>query len=145
MLKPGGVFGFTTWHREASWVADMREAFASFPFEAPFEFGLQTTEWGEWSDINWVRKMLVSKGLEDVKVDVFAFVTHVDNVEHFISNFSMSIDWVMNSVWTEEQRKAHPRDEVLGLLKEHLEKKFPGNEGWYSSWVALVASGRVPA
>ncbi|GAB1319398.1 hypothetical protein MFIFM68171_09608 [Madurella fahalii] len=144
VLAPGGVFGCTTWHKEASWVTHLKKAFASFPFEASFDFGLQTTEWGEWSDINWIRKMLVSKGLEDVKVEVFAFISHVDNLDYFLERFSMPIDSVLKSQWTEEQKKAHPREEVMRLVREFLEKKFGPDEGWESSWVSIIATGRVP-
>ncbi|KAK4188265.1 S-adenosyl-L-methionine-dependent methyltransferase [Podospora australis] len=143
ILKPGGVLGFTTWHRFPGFVEDISEAFKSFPFEAPFSYALQTTSWGNWENINWVRKTLEGKGLEDVKVDVLAHITRVDSTDHFLSHFGMMVDWVMNSGWSEELRKAHPKDEVFRLLRESLDQKYQ-NGPWELSWVSLIASGRIP-
>ncbi|KAL2132434.1 hypothetical protein VTI74DRAFT_3803 [Chaetomium olivicolor] len=142
ILKPGGVLGFTTWHKEAGWIGDVREAFKSLPFEAPFEMSLQTTAWGNWSDVNWVRKTLTQKGLRDVQVEVFAFLSHVKDADFFLANFGMMMDWIMTSCWPEELRKEHPKEEVHRLVKEYLEKKYEGG-GWECSWVGLIATGRV--
>jgi hypothetical protein len=144
ILEPGGVLGFTTWHRDTAWVMDIKEAFASFPFEAPFEVPLQLTKWGQWSDVNWARKTLEAKGLQDVKVDVFAYLSTVDSTDHALKGTSMMIQWVMNSCWTEEQRDQHSAEEVSGLLRQYFDKKYEGKP-WQWSWVALIASGRVPA
>lgn len=142
VLQPGGVLGFTTWHMEPGWMAEVKEAFRSFPFEAPCEMDLQTTAWGEWADVNWIRKTLESKGLRDVTVDVYAHLTRVENAESFVSGYGMMMDWVMSSNWSEELRKQHPREEVHALTRAYLEKKY-GNEGWDMSWVAVIASGRL--
>lgn len=125
-------------------VADIKEAFASFPFDAPFDFPDQITPWGRWSDVNWIRRTLVGKGLEDVKVDVFAFLSPVESADEFLSNFAVMIDMFMKTAWSEEVKKEHPRDEVLSLVKTWLEKKY-GDEKWDYSCVAVVASGRVPS
>lgn len=105
---------------------------------------MQTTPWGNWPNVNWVKKALEAKGLEDVKVDVLAHLSRVDSAEQFISHFSMIIKWVMNSCWSEELRSEHPEEEVLGLVKEFVEKKYEG-KGWDTTWVSLIASGHVPA
>lgn len=103
---------------------------------------LQTTEWGEWSDVNWIRDTLVGKGLKDVQVEVFAFLSHVDSAEYFVTTCASMIDWVMSSSWSEELMKEHPKEEVRQMVKAFLEKKYGGN-GWDISWVAAIASGRV--
>ncbi|KAK3311817.1 S-adenosyl-L-methionine-dependent methyltransferase [Apodospora peruviana] len=144
ILKPGGTLGFTTWAQMPGWAEDLQSAFASFPFEAPFSFGVQTTEWGNWGDVDWIRKELEERGLEDVKVELFAFTSHVDNVEHYIATAGMMIDWVVSSNWSEEVRKEHGRDEYQRLVKDFLEHKYDG-KGWDQKWVAVVASGRVLA
>ena len=105
---------------------------------------LQTTTWGDWGDIAWVRQTLVDRGLEDVQVEVFEYESRADSAEHFVTSISMMIDWVTNTSWSEELRKEHGKEEVYGLVKEFLEKKYKG-EPWDISWVALVATGRVPA
>lgn len=142
VLEPGGVLGFTTFHKEAGWVGEVRGAFGSFPFEAPCGMALQTTSWGNWSDVNWVRKTLTERGLQDVEVDVFAFLSHVESSDYFLANFSMMIDWIVSTSWSEELRKEHPNDEVHARVKEFLDVKYGGG-GWELSWIALVASGRV--
>ncbi|KAK3687430.1 S-adenosyl-L-methionine-dependent methyltransferase [Podospora appendiculata] len=144
ILQPGGILGFTTWHRPAGWAPDVQMAFESFPFEAPFAANLvQTTPWGDWADVNWVRKTLESKGLEDIKVDVFAFLSRVDGAEHFMASTGMMIDWVMQANWSDELRKEHGKEEVHGLVREFVEKKYHGR-GWDQTGIAVIASGRVP-
>jgi len=125
------------------WAADLRAAFKSFPFEAPFEASLQTTEWGDWADANWIRKTLQQeKKLEDVKVEVSAKLLRVHDAQDFVQGFAMVVDWIMKSCWSEELRREHGTDEVHGLIKEYLEKKYGGG-GWDLTWVAIIASGRV--
>lgn len=143
ILQPGGILGLTTWHRNPTYVDDVMEAFQSFPFEAPFTWELQTTPWGKWADINWIRKTLQAKGLEDVKVDVLAHITHVESTDQFLSHFGMMIEWAINCNWPEELRSAHPQEEVMQLMRDFLDRKYQSG-GWDLSWVSLIASGRVP-
>ncbi len=105
---------------------------------------LQTTAWGQWWDVNWVRKALVERGLQDVKVELFAFLSHVESADFFLANFGMMIDWLMKTSWSDEVRKEHPKEEVYARIREFLDKKY-GGEGWDLSWIALVASGQVAA
>ncbi|KAK4159825.1 putative methylase [Cladorrhinum sp. PSN259] len=142
VLKPGGILGFTTWHQEPGWSVEAREAFAAFPFEAPYGLALQVTSWGNWHDVNWIERTLEAKGIQDIKVNVFAHLTQADNAEHFMSSCSMMVDWIMNSNWSEEMRKEHPREEVIELIKGFLEKKYEGKP-WKMSWVSIIATGRV--
>jgi hypothetical protein len=125
-------------------LVEVKEAFKSFPFEAPFDMPLQTSRWGDWAEVNWIRKTLVAKGLQDVKTDLFAYLTRVDSAESFVATFGAMIDVIMNGCWSEELRKQHPRDEVHAMMKERLEKKY-GGDGWEYSWIAVIASGKVPA
>ncbi|AEO60937.1 methyltransferase-like protein [Thermothelomyces thermophilus ATCC 42464] len=143
ILQPGGILGLTTWHREAGWVTEIKEAVKEFPFEAPIDVPMQTTAWGNWSDVNWLRKTLEEKGLQDVKVDVYAFLSRCDGPDHFIQQFGSLLDALLMGSWPEEVRQAHPKEEVLQLIKEHVTKKY-GGQGWDLSWVAAVATGRVP-
>ncbi|KAJ4289416.1 hypothetical protein N0V88_006896 [Collariella sp. IMI 366227] len=139
ILRPGGILGLTTWHTEPAWVGDVREAFQSFPFKAPFEMSMQTTAWGNWADVNWVRKTLVQKGLQDVRVKVFAFLSHVKDANSCLAIYGMMVDWIVGSSWPEELRKQHPKEEVHRLVKEFLEKKY-GRGGWEYSWVVQPQS-----
>ncbi|KAK0620148.1 S-adenosyl-L-methionine-dependent methyltransferase [Immersiella caudata] len=143
ILSPGGTLAFTTWTQPLGWAPDIQRAFASFPFEAPFAASTQTTSWGEWSDPNWIRKTLESKGLQDVKAEPYAFLQKVDSAEYFVRNFGMIVNLVMTSCWSEETRNAHSREEVEGLVKAFLEERYRGGS-WDLLWVAIVASGRIP-
>jgi hypothetical protein len=91
-----------------------------------------------------MRKALEGRGLQDVKVEPFAFLSRCDSPAYFVSLFGIMMDVIMNTCWSEELRKEHPKEEVLKLLQVALEKKY-GSEGWDVTWVALVASGRVPS
>ena len=104
---------------------------------------MQTTKWGDWSDVNWVRQTLVELGLNEVKLDVLAHLSRVDSAEYFVKTYAMMIDWVMNTSWTAELRAKHGRDEVLELVRCHLEKKSNG-EPWDITWVSIIASGQSP-
>ncbi|KAB5555035.1 S-adenosyl-L-methionine-dependent methyltransferase [Coniochaeta sp. 2T2.1] len=144
ILKPGGTLGFTTWHdQNAGWAPDFRSALESFPFEAPFEMRMQTTQWGKWSDVNWIRRTLEDLGLEDVKVDVLATLQRIHGAEDYVACFEMMFKWVINSQWSEELRKEHGIEEVKGLVREHLREKY-GGRGWDATWVSIIASARVP-
>ncbi|KAK4448443.1 putative methylase [Podospora aff. communis PSN243] len=143
ILSPGGTLAFTTWTQPLGWAPDVKEAFESFPFEAPFAASPQMTSWGRWSDTNWIRNTLEAKGLQDVQVEPYAFLQRADSPEYFVRNFGMIVNWVMTSCWSEELRNEHPREEVEGLVKVFLEKKYRG-KSWDLLWVAIIASGRVP-
>ena len=136
--------GFTTPHRVSGWMSDLKEAITSLPFDAPCDLTpLQTTTWGNWADVNWVRKTLTGKGLRNVQVDVFAYLVPMESAEKFVATFGMMIDWVMASDWPDELKQQHPREEVHALVKDYLEKKYEGN-GWEMSNVVVVATGQVP-
>jgi hypothetical protein len=103
---------------------------------------MQTTKWGDWANVNWVRKVLVEHSLEDINVEVQAHLSPVPSAKSFVSNFGVMLDWVMNSNWSEETKKANGREEVMKLIEEFLEKKYGGGS-WDLTWVSIIASGRV--
>jgi len=104
---------------------------------------MQTTSWGEWSNVNWIRRTLENLGLQDVKVDVMARLQRVRSAEDYVACFGMMIDWVVNSQWSEELRRGHGIEEVKGLIRRHLEAKYAG-KGWDVTWTSIIASAKVP-
>lgn len=142
ILKPGGHLGFTTWHPVIGWAPDLEAAFKSFPFEAPFASSHQTTLWGHWGDVNWIRHTLEKKGLKDVRVEPLATLQRSDSAEYFVNHFQMIIRWVTSTMWSEELRKEHPPEEVRQLVKDYLEKKYEG-KGWDLVWISIISSARV--
>ena len=144
ILSPGGRLGLTTWHDHgAGWAPDFRGALAALPFEAPFAMRMQTTAWGEWSNVNWVRRALEDVGLEDVRVEVLAHLQRVHGAADFVACFESMMRWVVESCWSEELRREHGMDEVKRLVRDHLEEKY-GGRGWDVTWTSIIASGRVP-
>lgn len=94
--------------------------------------------------MNWIRRELSERlGLEDVKVEVFAFLSHIDGADYFLEYCGAMVDWIVKSNWSEELQREHGRDEYRSLLRKYLVDKYKG-EGWDISWVAIIASGRVP-
>ncbi|KAH8880261.1 methyltransferase-like protein [Thozetella sp. PMI_491] len=145
LLKPGGTLAFTTWHQSnQGWAPDLKAAFESFPFEAPLTLIMQTTKWGEWADVNWIRRTLEDRGLQDVQVNVLSHLNRIESPAAFLGTFSMMIDWLMNAQWSEETRQAHGREEVLALTHEFLEKKYQGRP-WDLTWTSIIATARVPS
>lgn len=104
---------------------------------------MQTTQWGNWSNVNWIRRILEDLGLEDVKVDVMARLQHIRGAEDFVACFGMMFSWVLNSQWSEELRREHGIEEVKRLVAEHLEEKY-GGRGWDVTWTSIIASARIP-
>ncbi|KAH8879304.1 S-adenosyl-L-methionine-dependent methyltransferase [Thozetella sp. PMI_491] len=144
ILEPGGILGFTAGHRDSSgWGYELECAFLSFPFKAPYVKRLQATKWGEWYDVNWIRRTLEDTGLEDVKVEVFSTLIRMENADYFVSRNAMMIEWVMNTDWSEELRKEHGRDEVFELIRQFLDRKYQGRP-FDLTVTAIIASGRVP-
>lgn len=148
VLKPGGQFGATTWNGSLDyqfWQDDVRTAFKSFPFEAPFaelgKFPMQMHEQGVWTDRDWVEGHLKELGLQDVEVNYIPGVAHMENAEHFVMVCRNMMSWCMSLWWSEETRKAHPLEEVEELTKKHLEEKY-GGKGWDLYWRLVCMTGR---
>ncbi|KAF4483881.1 Methyltransferase tpcH [Colletotrichum fructicola Nara gc5] len=142
LLKPGGILGATTFHRNnIFWVPDMRSAFASFPFTAPFpeEVPMQLHAQGVWTDPMWIEEYLRSQGFQDVVVKVVARKHHVKNAQDFVATFGVMLRWFLASWWDEETRTAHPVSEVRELVEKHLEEKYNG-DGWDVEWTLIVST-----
>ena len=60
------------------WQPDIRAAFASFPFDAPFPdpFPTQMHKQGEWSNPEWIATHMEEFGFENVEVKVVLPVIH---------------------------------------------------------------------
>lgn len=94
--------------------------------------------------MNWIRQELTDRlGLENVKVDVHAFLSRIDGPDYFLEYCGAMVDWIVKSNWSNELQGKVGREEYRGLLRDYLERKYKG-EGWDVSWVGVVASGRVP-
>lgn len=123
---------------------DLRAAFASFPFDAPFPdpFPAQLHGVGRWADANWVARNLADEhGLDDVRVELHARLARYQSGAEFARLFSPFLPIILGGWWPEETRRAHPLDEVLRLVAAFLDEKYEGRP-WYSEYYALVASGR---
>jgi hypothetical protein len=126
------------------WGPDTRDAFASFPFEAPFptNFPLQMHDVGDWSSPAWVKSFFEEQGLRDVEVREVLGTVHVENAADYIKTFSIMLPWLIKTWWSEETRAQHPLEEVKELMRAFLEKKYEG-KGWDLQFKTINASGRV--
>ncbi|KAH7143800.1 S-adenosyl-L-methionine-dependent methyltransferase [Dactylonectria macrodidyma] len=145
ILKPGGIFGATTFHNKNTfWIPDMRAAFASFPFDAHFpdEVKMQMHSDGDWTDPAWIEDHLRSEGFSDVQVKLNPGTYHLRDADEYVTTFGAMMGWFMNTWWSEETRKAHPLEEVQRLLKSHLEEKYEG-KGWDINYLVICMTGKV--
>ncbi|QLI67743.1 Glandicoline B O-methyltransferase roqN [Metarhizium brunneum] len=147
ILKDGGVFGATTFPRgngSKFWIPDMRAAFASLPFDAPFpeELPMQTHDSGRWYDCEWIRRHLEEEGFGDVQVTVTSGRYHVENAAEFVRFFGMMIPFIMNTWWSEELRREHPVDVVRKGVEEFVESRYEG-KGWDVEWEIISTTGVV--
>ncbi|OAA76533.1 UbiE/COQ5 methyltransferase [Akanthomyces lecanii RCEF 1005] len=147
VLKPGGVFGATTFptHTENKfWFADVKTAFDAMPFDAPLpdKMPMQMHDSGTWYEPAWVATHLESLGLKDVKVNVQGDSYYIRSADEFIDMFGMMLGFVTKMFWSEEQLAAHSADEVKALVHKHLVEKHKG-QGWEVKWDVIYMTGRV--
>lgn len=121
---------------------------------------MQTTTWGRWYDVDWVRDTLLSmtapgaegetvgKGegrrnlLEDVHVEVFAHTSPAEDVGHFMKMFEKMLDWVADlALGAESIQKLGGREGVKKRVEEYLRGRF-GTRGWTLVGVSICAWGK---
>lgn len=145
MLKPGGVFGTSTPHRDGKfWMSDLRSAFASFPFEAPIPEAvpMQLHNEGDWTSIEWIEAHLAALGFSDVKVQAATGKHHVKSADDFVATFGTTLSWFLSMWWDEDMRAAHPVEEIKELTKRHLAEKYQGRP-WDLEWMLIYSTGRL--
>lgn len=145
ILKPGGIFGASTPHPDSTfWMPDLRSAFVSFPFNAPFppKVPMQLHDQGDWTSIEWIEAHLKAQGFSEVKVQAGTGKHHVESAEDFIATFGKTLSYFLPMWWDEEKRAAHPVEEVKELIKDHLREKYHG-EAWDLEWMLIYSTGRV--
>lgn len=154
LLRPGGTLAFTTWHSlNGVWFIDLRSAFDSLPTALlpenyTFHIPMQMTSYGHWDDVNWVKRALISEGLEDVKVDVLAHLFEVKSPEHFMRAGAVMVEMAAKltlGLNVEEDEDREKVDEVKRLVREHLVKRYGEDGSWNMTGVGIIASGRRPS
>lgn len=126
------------------WQADIRSAFESFPFDAPFpeHFPTQMHDQGQWADPAWIKPHLSELGFTAAASKVGRGRYHIDNADDFIYIFGSMLGWVTKAWWSEATRAAHPLEEIHELTKRHLHDKYNG-QGWTLQWAVVYSTGRV--
>lgn len=147
VLKPGGMFGATTFPKNSDkkfWYGDLKEAFASMPFDAvlPDVMPTQTHDSGHWNDPAWIEPHLKELGLTNVSVEVKSGSAYIESADDFIRLFSPMFAPLMKAFWSEETREAHPVAEVIELVRQFLKEKY-GNERWENHWSNIYMTGTV--
>ncbi|KAM4058948.1 methyltransferase [Hirsutella rhossiliensis] len=150
MLRPGGIFGATTFPQrngQMFWYPDMRSAFASLPFPTPplpDTMPMQMHSSGRWDDAAWVEQHLRKRhGLAGVTVRTVGGRWRVEDAGEFVAAFGVMLPWLMATWWDEETRMEHPVDKVRELVRRHLAEKHGGG-GWEVEWEVLSMTGVEP-
>jgi hypothetical protein len=144
ILQPGGVFAISTMSKDnASWVPDMRSAFASLPFEAtlPEPMHMTTNGHAEWADPEGVERKLADHGFQDTKVETIRHTQHIHDAKDFADCFAMMISWLADTYWTPEQKAEH-QGSLRQRMIDHLEEKY-GGRGWDLEWTMILATCRT--
>lgn len=150
ILKPGGIVGFTTFQQGSVhrwWHGELRDAFPTFPFEAPFpdDMPMQLHSSGNWVDRKAVEEHLTanySDELVDVEVKNVVGRYTFQQPEEWLLIFENMVGWLTSGWWSEETRQAHPADEVKELMLKHLTEKYQGKP-WEVSWELICATARL--
>lgn len=148
LLKPGGVFGASTWAASNAWqwfIVDLDTAFAALPFETPrlAPVAMQIHDDGHWTDAAWIESHLKKLGLQDVLVEEKPGTYRFEKAEDWMMTFEGMLEWMRNARWDEETKAKMPAAEVKERVLEHLREKYDG-KGWDVKWTTIVMTGRVP-
>ncbi|UNI16769.1 hypothetical protein JDV02_003176 [Purpureocillium takamizusanense] len=155
VLRHGGMFGATTFpasNADKFWFADLREAFASMPFEAPLpaRMPMQVHGSGRWYDAGWVEEHLTTTTQQqqgtfrDVRVRVVPGRYRVESPTAWLRTFGGMLSWVTGAWWPEELRAEHGEEEVRGLVRRFLEEKYGDvEEGWDVEWEVICMTAVV--
>lgn len=140
-------------------ITHVRDAFATFPADLlppsyTFHMPMQTTPWGRWYDVDWLRATLSSPdrvgagGLEDVRVEVLASTWPVAGVEDFMRAYRAMVDLVADmALGAESVRRLGGHEGVRERVREYLVGRFGRRgegeeEGWTLVGVSICAWGR---
>lgn len=148
LLKPGGIFGASTWAAVNSrqwFITDLDTAFASLPFATPplAPVSMQIHDDGHWTDASWIEQHLRELGLEDVTVEEKPGTYRFKSAEDWMMTFESMMMWMMNAKWDEEAKQKMTAAEVKERVLQHLREKYNG-EGWDVAWTTIVMTGSVP-
>ncbi|KAI1382703.1 S-adenosyl-L-methionine-dependent methyltransferase [Hypoxylon trugodes] len=146
ILKPGGVFAFTTWHQDTKgWSTDMRSCFEALPFEAPMPDPVPMAINGkpQWTNPEGVEKELRSHGFENIQVKAMPHVVYIHDAEDYLKSYRMMKDWMVNTYWSEESKKK-AKDMLDDHIVKHLKEKH-NNQGWDLDWTVILATCQKPS
>lgn len=145
ILKPGGVFAFSVWHKNTkAWSIDMRSCFEALPFDAPMPDLVPMAIHGkyQWTDPDGIEKELKAHGFENIQVKTVPLVTRVHNAEDYLNSYKMMRDWMVNTYWSEES-KLKAKDMLDDHIVRHLKEKYNG-QGWDLHWSVILATCQKP-
>lgn len=148
VLKPGGVFGATVFaasQANKSFIPDLRAAFKTLPFDAPFPdpFLVRFNTQGDWLDAGWIQSYLPTVGFEDAKAELFPYEMKIHGVDAFMNRFAMMADFVVNRYWSDEMKAEHG-ESVRPAIRKYLEDTYRNET--HSLWAdAIIVTGKKPA
>ncbi|KAI2623704.1 S-adenosyl-L-methionine-dependent methyltransferase [Xylaria nigripes] len=145
VLKPGGIFAFSVWHKDNSgWMPDMLSSIETLPFKAPMPDRLPMVPNGKVDFVNpdLLPELLIKAGFEDVRVQTLVNAMPIHGAEDYLQCFGIMKDWIVEQYWNEETKK-----KASGVLDTHIVKHLAekhGGRGWDLSWTMVLVTCRKP-
>jgi len=146
ILKPGGVCGISTWDT-LGWTPHVRGAIATITGAPPFpddETFLRSMSDGKpWHRAEYVEQKLGDHGFQGIKVEIMANSYTMDSATYFVELFSGMSAQFTAKFWSEDDHARYGR-EVKPALMKYMTEKYPDDQAFELTMVAIIASARKP-
>jgi hypothetical protein len=146
ILKSGGRCGISTWDT-IGWLPSVRDAIATIPGAPSFPddetFLTSMGDGKPWNRAEYVKENLQALGFEDIKVEVMREASLIDNATAFAEQFSTILAQFTSKFWSTEECD-RCGGEVKPALVKYMSEKYPDDQPFELTMVAILASGRKP-
>jgi hypothetical protein len=146
MLKPGGTFALSVWHKEL-WSYDVRDALCQLPGHPNWPQSsdelVNTWAQGPWENLHYVRAMLHRRGFTDIKVQTKSIMIGLKDAEDFCKVYDAFIEWVTDRYWTEEERRVC-RPLIRPAIVQFIEEKYGKGKPFAIEKVCILATSKKP-
>ncbi|KAF2179241.1 S-adenosyl-L-methionine-dependent methyltransferase [Zopfia rhizophila CBS 207.26] len=147
MLKPGGIFGATSWER-IGWYDDAYEAVEKIPGAPSFldrDTFMRIRTNGEWDRPEFVRETLKKEGFVDIVVEVHSTPIRMDSAEETMAvSFPKMLPAFTVKAWSKEENEKYA-PLMKPALGEYLLNKYGSGKPFSYDMVAIIATARKPA
>jgi SAM-dependent methyltransferase len=146
MLKPGGKFALSVWHKE-HWSYEVRDALCQLPGHPNWPQSSEelTNTWaqGPWENVHYVRSMLHRRGFTDIQVETKSIMISLKDAEDFYEVYDAFIDWITDRYWTEEEKK-NCKPLIKPSVVQYMETKYGKGKPFAIEKVCVLATAKRP-